>query len=58
MGSDVRAEQRLQGLTLYAAPDRVVLIAATSPSQEKGQMSGSNQRKVSRRFYRPATITF
>jgi len=27
------------------------------PSQQKEQISGSNQRRVSRRFYRPATIT-
>ena len=51
MGSDVRAEQRLQGLSLCVAPDRVVLIAATSPSQQKGQVSGSNQRRVRRRRF-------
>ena len=27
------------------------MIAAASPSQQKGQMSVSNQRRVSRRFY-------
>ena len=51
MGSDVPAEQRLQGFELGVAPDRVVLIAANSLSQQKGQMSGSNQRRVSRRFH-------
>ena len=39
IGSDVRAEQRLQGLSLGVAPDRVVLIAANPPSQQKGQIS-------------------
>ena len=36
-GHDVPAEQRLQGFEPLVAADRVVLIAATSPSQQKGR---------------------
>ena len=52
MRSDVQAEQRLQGFEPLAfTANRAVLIAATSPSQQKGQALGSNRRKRSRRFY-------
>ena len=39
MGSDVPHEQRLQGFDPLRCTDGVALIAATSPSQRKGQMS-------------------
>ena len=52
MGSDVSAEQRLQGSESCVAADRVVLIAAAFPGPaDLGWMSGPSQRGVSRRFY-------
>jgi hypothetical protein len=49
-----RLSSACRPLSLCLAADRVVLIAATSLSQQKGQMSGSNQRRVSRRSCRAA----
>ena len=42
-----------RALILCVAVDSVVLIAAPSPGQQKGQVSGPNQCRLSRRFYRP-----
>ena len=63
MGIDVPAEQRLQGFEPLVAADRVVLIAAPSPSQQKdrclvqtstGSVDGFT---ASRSYPRPMPLT-
>ena len=54
MAAMCRLSSACRALSLCVAADRVVLVAATSSSQQKGQVMGANQRRVSRRFYRPA----
>ena len=63
MGIDVPAEQRLQGFEPLVAADRVVLIAAPSPSRQKDRClvqtsTGSADGFTARRSYpRPMPLT-
>src|ERR1017187_10750173 len=55
MGSDAQAEQRLQGFESLRCRGRGGFDRGGFPASAEGQMSGSNQRRASRRFYRPTT---
>ena len=63
MGIDVPAEQRLQGFEPLVAADRVVLIAAPSPSQQKDRClvqtstGSADGFTASRSYPRPIPLT-